>query len=144
MPRMKITLAGKQKGRPDTKLSEDIKWKGGGFFKYYQLEQYEQTLNRVKYKDNEPFVVENEVQYSSYAFLKDIKLLESIEIQGEKVNVDLSKLYENIDIAETISNLIGKRIVKYIDDNVELTNDITIDPNNLDYKIVKPLIWWEK
>ncbi len=144
MPRMKIALAGKQKGRSDTKLSEDVGWKGGGFFKYYQLEQYEQTLSRVKYEDTEPFIEDYEDPYNVYAFLKDIKLLESIEIQEDKVKVNFSRLYENIDIAETISNLLGKRIVKYKNDKVELANNIIIDANNLDYKIIKPLIWWEK
>jgi len=143
LPRMKLVLSGKQKGRHDTKLSEDIGWEGGGFFKYYELEQYEQTLTRVKYEDNEPFLEYAENPYDSYAFLKDKKLLESIEIKKDNVDVDLSKLYENIDIAETMSNLLGKKIIRYSNDKVELANEIIIDTKNLDYKILKPLIWWE-
>ncbi len=143
LPRMKLVLAGKQKGRSDTKLSEDIGWEGGGFFKYYQLEQYEQTLSKVKYEDTEPFLEYAEDPYNSYAFLKDIKLLKSIDIEGNKVKVNLSKLYENIDLAETISNLLGKRVIKYNNDKVELANEILIDAKNLDYTILKPLIWWE-
>jgi len=143
LPRMKIALAGKQKGRADTKLSEDIGWEGGGFFKYYHFEQYEQTLSRAKYEDSKPLLEYAEDPYNLYAFLKDIKLLDSIEIQGDKVKVELSQLYENIDIAETMSNLLGKKIIRYSNDKVELANEITIDTKNLDYKILKPLIWWE-
>ena len=37
------------------KLSEDLNWQGGGFFKYYELEQYEDTLANCKYDDNDLF-----------------------------------------------------------------------------------------
>jgi len=143
LPRMKLVLAGKQKGRADTKLSEDLGWEGGGFFKYFQLEHYEQTLSRAKYNDNEPLLDFDENLYTAYAFLKDIKLLDSIEIQGDEVKVELSKLYENIDIAETVSNLLGKKIIKYRNEKIELDNNVIIDTKNLDYKMLKPLIWWE-
>ena len=40
-----------------------------------------------------------------------IKALE-IDYEKEKVKVDLTKLYPNIDIADTLSNLTGKWIKK--------------------------------
>ena len=49
MKRMKKVLAGESKG-----ISKDVNWKGGGFFKYYQLEQYEQTLKKSVYKESHP------------------------------------------------------------------------------------------
>jgi len=56
--------------------------------------------------------------------------------------VDLSKLYKNIDIPETLSNLLGKWIKKITADYVEFENGEKIDIKNLDYKLIKPLIWW--
>jgi len=46
--------------------------------------------------------------------MKDEKMLRALKIdyKNNKVKVDLSKLYENIDIAETLSNLTGKWIKK--------------------------------
>ncbi|MHB8279672.1 MAG: hypothetical protein ACYDIA_18750 [Candidatus Humimicrobiaceae bacterium] len=43
-------------------------------------------------------------------FMKDEKMLSALEIdyKDNKVRVDLTKLYPDIDIAETLSNLIGK------------------------------------
>ena len=55
--------------------------------------------------------------------------------------VDLSKLYKNIDIPETLSNLLGRWIKKITADYVEFENGEKIDIKNLDYKLIKPLIW---
>ena len=76
--------------------------------------------------------------------MKDLKMLEALEIDYEKneVKVDLSKLYQNIDITETISNLRGKWIKKIAPNFVEFEDGERIDIKNLDYKLVKPLIWW--
>ena len=50
--------------------------------------------------------------------LKMLKVLE-IDYENKKVKIDLSKLYKNIDIAETLSNLTGKWIKKIKQDEVE-------------------------
>ncbi|RKY86901.1 hypothetical protein DRQ09_05380, partial [candidate division KSB1 bacterium] len=52
--------------------------------------------------------------YNQYVFMRDLKMLSALEIDYEnnEVKVDLAKLYLNIDIPETISNLIGKQIKK--------------------------------
>ncbi len=39
LPRMKKVLSGEQSG-----ISKEVNWQGGGFFKYCELEQYENTL----------------------------------------------------------------------------------------------------
>ncbi len=54
----------------------------------------------------------------------------------------LIKLYPNIDIPETLSNLLGKWIKRITQDYVEFEDGEKIDLKNLDYKIIKPLIWW--
>jgi adenine-specific DNA-methyltransferase len=115
------------------------------FFKYYELEQYEEALANCKYEESDLFTSPSKTPYQEYVFMKDEKMLKALEIdyEKEKVKVDLSKLYPNIDIAETLSNLTGKWIKKISDDEVEFEDGTKIDIKNLDYKFIKPLIWWE-
>jgi len=141
----------------DTPLKEG-NYQGGGFFKYYELEQYEEALANCKYDDNDlfssPFVKGwhsegmtgyFKTPYQEYVFMKDEKMLKALEIdyENEKVKVDLSQLYPNIDIAETLSNLTGKWIKKISDSNVEFEDGTKINIKDLDYKLIKPLVWWE-
>ena len=74
--------------------------------------------------------------------MKDEKMLKAMEIdyENEKVKVDLSKLYPNIDIAETLSNLTGKWIKKISDDEIEFEDGTKINTKDLDYKLIKPLM----
>jgi len=155
LPRMKKVLFFDKSGISKEK---DVKEKynennAGGFFKYFELEQYEDVLRKAKYEDNDLFSAPNQSPYEQYIFLKDKKLLDALEIdyQNNKVKVDLSKLYKNIDIAETISNLKGKWIKRITENEVELANydedgraknTEKIDLKNLDYKDIKKLIWW--
>jgi len=76
--------------------------------------------------------------------MKDEKMLKALEIdyEKEKVKVDLDKLYPNIDIAETLSNLTGKWIKTIGSDEVEFEDRTKINTKDLDYKFIKPLIWW--
>ncbi|MCL0043674.1 site-specific DNA-methyltransferase [Peptococcaceae bacterium] len=146
LPRMKKVLAYDKSGISKEK---DVKEKynqnnAGGFFKYYELEQYEDTLRKVKYEDADLFDNPNEDPYNQYVFMKDLKMLEALEVDYEnnKVKVDLSKLYLNIDIPETLSNLLGKWIKKITSDFVEFEDGKKVNMKNLDYKLIKPLIWW--
>jgi adenine-specific DNA-methyltransferase len=135
------------------KVAFSFNWKDGKpqdnngmgiFFKYYELEQYEDTLRNVKYDDYDLFNNPYHDIYNQCVFMRDLKMLEALEIDYEnnKVNVDLSKLYKNIDIPETLSNLTGKWIKKITSDYVEFEDGEKIDIKNLDYKLIKPLIWW--
>jgi adenine-specific DNA-methyltransferase len=146
LPRMKKVLFYDKSGISKEK---DVKEKynennAGGFFKYYELEQYEDTLRRVKYEDSDLFDNPYEDPYNQYIFMKDLKMLSALEIDYEnnKVKVDLSKLYPNIDIPETLSNLLGKWIKRITPDYVEFEDGEKINIKNLDYKLIKPLIWW--
>ncbi len=142
--RMKQVLCAYGKNEP-CGISKEVNWQGGGFFKYYELEQYEETLANCKYEDGDLFNSPSKTPYQEYVFMKDEKMLECLEIDYEnnKVKVDLDKLYPNIDIAETLSNLTGKWIKKINDDEVEFEDGTKINTKNLDYKLIKPLIWWE-
>ncbi|MBC7080667.1 MAG: site-specific DNA-methyltransferase [Thermoplasmatales archaeon] len=146
LPRMKKVLAYDKTGISKEK---DVKEKynennAGGFFKYFELEQFEQTLRNVKYQDSDPFLAPGEDPYNQYIFMKDLKLLEALEVDYEKnkVKVDLSKLYKNIDIAETLSCFLGKWIKRISVDEVEFEDGEKVNLKDLDYKLVKPLIWW--
>jgi len=146
LPRMKKVLAYDKSGISKEK---DVKEKynennAGGFFKYYELEQYEDTLRKAKYEDSTLFEIPSESPYSQYVFLKDKKLLDALEVdlKENKVKVNLSNLYSNIDIAETLSNLLGKNIKSITESEVEFEDGEKVDIKNLDYKIIKPLIWW--
>jgi len=141
LPRMKKVLFYDKSG-----ISKELKeYQGGGFFKYYELEQYEETLTNTIYEDSDLLNTGNKSPYEQYVFLKDEKMLKALEIdyKNKKVKIDLDKLYKNIDIAETISNLTGKWIKKIKKDEIEFADGTKINPNDLDYKLIKPLIWWE-
>jgi len=141
LPRMKKVLAYDKSG-----ISKEVKkYQGGGFFKYYELEQYEEALANCKYGDSDLFNSPSKTPYQEYVFMKDEKMLKALEIDYEnnKVKVDLDKLYPNIDIAETLSNLTGKWIKEIRDGEVEFEDGTKINTKDLDYKLIKPLIWWE-
>jgi adenine specific DNA methylase Mod len=149
LPRMKRVVANAK-----NEILETIKdYQGGGFFKYYELEQYEEALANCKYEDGDLFNAPGRNPYQEYVFMKDEKMLKAVEIDYEKntVKVDLTKLYPDpsaplgtsIDIAETLSNLTGKWIKKVSADEVEFEDGTKINTKDLDYKLIKPLIWWE-
>ena len=140
LPRMKKVLAYDKFG-----ISKDIAdYNGGGFFKYYELEQYEETLTNTKYADGDLFNKASDKAYQDYVFMKDEKMLKTMEIdyKNNKVKIDLSKLYPNIDIAETLSNLTGKWIKKIDNNEIEFTDGSKVNTKDIDYKDIKPLIWW--
>jgi adenine specific DNA methylase Mod len=141
LPRMKKVLAYDKSG-----ISKEVKeYQGGGFFKYYELEQYEEALANCKYEESDLFNSPSKTPYQEYVFMKDEKMLKALEIdyKNKKVKVDLNKLYPDIDIAETLSNLTGKWIKKITDSEVEFEDGTKINTKDLDYKLIKPLIWWE-
>jgi adenine-specific DNA-methyltransferase len=129
------------------------KWKDGKaaggkgvshLLKYYQMEQYEDALRRLRYDDADLFDDPNQDPYHQYVFLRDLKMLEALDVdlKKNKVKVDLSKLYHGIDIAETLSNLTGKWIKRITADSVEFQDGEVVDTKNLDWRRIKPLIWW--
>ncbi|MDD3333685.1 MAG: hypothetical protein PHT65_11150 [Proteiniphilum sp.] len=82
-----------------------------------------------------------------YSFLQDQKLLEAIEIDYKKKNakVVFEKLYPDVDIAETLSNLSGKHIKQIFEDKVvfEDGSEVIYDEMTFEkYPWIKPLIWW--
>ncbi len=155
--RLKNVIFGKQSG-----ISKDLKekYKGSGFFKYEKLEQYEDTLRNMQYKETQTNILDSRKPFESYIFYADQKFAHILDIKKENkdaesvLDLDFDKLYKNIDFAETISNIKGlpiKRITKntVILQNGENEEEIKIDYKNMTeeekmkfLKILKPLIWW--
>jgi adenine-specific DNA-methyltransferase len=138
------------------------KWKDGKaqpngkgishFVKYYELEQFEDALRRTRYANDDLFTPPADEDPCQYLFLRDLKMLEALEVNLEQgtVQVDLSRLYENIDLPETLSNLTGKWIRRIDPDPndrrvpvaVEFADGERVELRSLDWRRIKPLIWW--
>lgn len=116
------------------------------FVKYFALEQYEDALRRVRlgYADADLFDNPLSDPYHSYVFLRDLKMLDSLDIDLEKddARFDPDKVYPGIDLAETLSHLRGQWIRRLTRETVEFENGETINLQNVDWRLVKPLIWW--
>ena len=106
------------------------KWKDGKaqegqgathFCTYDHLEQYENTMRRARYADADLFDDADNDPCHRYVFLRDLKMLEALEVNTEEntVKVDLSRLYDSIDIAGTLSNLTGEWIERITADSVK-------------------------
>ncbi len=162
--RMKLVLSGdkkinciSEKGR-HPHLSSDINWNGGGFFKYYKFEQYEDTLSKSEYNDgNIQISVENSGSiFNKYIFFADNKLVNFIKSKNKKIQIEFSKLFENIDFPETLSNLLGMPIMKIEENSVTLNENGKPRKINYDFKkmkedekidflnLIMPMIWWGK
>ncbi len=165
--RMKIVLSGDQTFHifdsiRHPQLSRNLGWQGGGFFKYYELEQYEDVLKRANYNPTEKelqkidfnfFALENGAKTERKKQIDEVfslseKLADKgleIDLKKEKARFVFEKLYPDVDIAETISNLSGKKIKKIGKDKIIFEDDSEVDLNNLDFAIYAPLkklIYW--
>lgn len=139
IPRVKRTLLGHR-----TTVSIENDYNGGGFVCYYELEQYEDVLSKSQYQWQDK---KGENQVEQYSFLQDQKLLDAIEIDYEKKNakVVFEKLYPDVDIAETLSNVSGKHIKQVFEDKVvfEDGSEVVYAEMTFEkYPWIKPLIWW--
>lgn len=136
------------------KVAFSDKWKDGQaqpggqglshFVKVYSLEQYEDALRLARYEDADLFHNPYTDPYSSYVFLRDLKMLEAVDLdtQAETVSVHLDRLYPDIDLAETLSCVTGKPIKRITAEEVEFRDGTRADLVNPEWELVKPLIWW--
>ncbi|MBN2396228.1 MAG: site-specific DNA-methyltransferase [Candidatus Atribacteria bacterium] len=138
------------------KVAFNSKWKDGKpvfeegesgisqFVKYYELEQYEETLNKVRYKDADLFDDPNQDPYHAYVFLRDLKLLDSLELDqaSDEVHFHPERLFPDIDLAETLSHLRGKWIKRITEEFVEFTDGEKMSLVDPDWETLKPMIWW--
>lgn len=115
------------------------------FIKYYDLEQYEDVLRYAQYEDADLFRNPYEDPYHSYVFLRDLKLLHSIEIDREqnRVHFHPERLYADIDLAETLSQRRGKWIKRITAEEVEFEDGERMSLTDPDWETIKPLVWWQ-
>ena len=139
------------------KVAFNSKWKDGKavfekgegglsqFVKYYELEQYEEVLRQARYADADLFDNPYEDPYHQYVFLRDLKNLDAIEVDTTKnaVHFHPERLYPDIDLAETLSNVRGKWIKHITREYVEFQDGEQISLTDPDWRLLKPLVWWQ-
>ena len=137
IPRMKKVISGFASG-----ISKEVEFKGGGAFRYYELESYEESLEQCEYVLDKDSLID---------YRKSRKLIKGLK-KGEKICLDMSEMNKNFDIFTTMSNLLGLKIKSiFLDENgiqsCKFENDDIVNLETIDlikYPKLRNLIWWEK
>lgn len=137
IPRMKKVVAGFQSG-----ISKEVEFKGGGAFRYYELESYEESLSNCEYVLDKDSIID---------YRKSRKLIKGLK-KGETISLDMSGYRENFDILHTMANVLGLRIQRLFLDSkgiecVEFDNGDIVSSDSVDlckYPKLTNLIWWER
>ena len=164
LPRLKKVLAGFASG-----ISKECEFKGGGAFRYYELESYEEALLNCEYVLKEPHpksLPQGEGLYSpslaegdkggGYLIIdyrKSRKLIKELNKEPNKpVTLNMSGYRAEFDIFQSIANLMGWKIKRlFLDngeqaceyDNGEVLRADNINLGNEKLHKLKNLIWWE-
>ena len=151
LPRVKKILFSSEWKEGKPKESAGNLRKGGGAFKYYALEQYEESLAHSRYRDDKPELVDP----PSYVFLRDPKMAWCVEIGGESLEILLDKLHPDIDLAETLSHARGLPVKSRTAAEVVL-GERGEETYRIDWKgemspddkakllgVLRPYLWWE-
>ena len=123
------------------------------FLKYYTLEQYEETLRNARYEDGEQLELDSmKSPFGQYVFFGDDKLAHAVKpSKNDSLEINLEDLYPDIDIAESLSNVLGKPIrdrsvdtVTFSDGTAEKTNPATMTEEEKRHfiSLIKPYLWW--
>ena len=149
LPRIKKIVYSK-----DWKEGKPVSRQGSSHcFKYYTLEQYEETLKNSHYEDGEQLELDStKSPFEQYVFFGDDKLAHVVKpLKNNKLKINLHQLYPDIDIAESLSNILGKPIRRRTADNVTFADGSTEKTNpakmNEEEKmhfisLLKPYLWW--
>jgi len=153
LPRMKKTLGGNQTG-----ISREVDYKGGGAFKYYALEQYEETLRNAHYAGGVQVELDSaKSPFAQYVFFADDKLAGIAQPKSGrgknagKLEIPLQNLYADLDIAESLSNILGKPIRRLTADSVTFADGAAekTDPARMTeaekqhfIEMIRPYLWW--
>lgn len=137
IPRMKKVIGGFVSG-----ISKEVEFKGGGAFRYYELESYEESLEQCEYVLDKDSIID---------YRKSRKLIKALN-KDEAINLDMSGYRENFDILHTMANVLGLKIQRLFLDSkgiecVEFDNGDIVSSDNVDlckYPKLTNLIWWEK
>ncbi len=146
--RLKEALNGSGKHEPYG-VTDSVHAQKGGVFKYYELEQYEDVLDKAVYQMTDKSNL-------AYDFSNNEKLAHdglTIDYSDESnpIYYSFEKLYPDIDIWETISNFYGYKIKKYVscDKVIYTTRDgreVILSKDKITFDNMpelKSLIWWQ-
>lgn len=150
-------------------LSRSIDYKGGGAFRYYELESYEEALANCEYvlkigndkKINsipyniDDYYNENINFYEGIIdYRKSRKLIKKLnKAENKPITINMSAEYrEEFDIFQTIANIMNLKIKRlFLDKNgfesCEYDNGEVLNIENVDlykYPKLKSLIWWRE
>ncbi|MCY4337820.1 MAG: site-specific DNA-methyltransferase [Gammaproteobacteria bacterium] len=149
LPRIKKIVYSKdwKEGKP--KSSEGV----SHFLKYYTLEQYEETPRNSRYKDSEQLELDSQKSpFEQYVFFSDDKLAHAVQpTKNDTLDINLQDLYPDIDLAESLSNALGKPIrhrsadnVTFADGTTEKTNPASMTEEEKSHfiSVLKNYLWW--
>ncbi|WP_297192831.1 site-specific DNA-methyltransferase [uncultured Campylobacter sp.] len=137
IPRMKKVIGGFVSG-----ISKEVEFKGGGAFRYYELESYEESLSNCEYVLDKDSIID---------YRKSRKLIKALN-KGEAISLDMNGYREGFDILHTMANVLGLRIQRLFLDSkgiecVEFDNGDRVSSDSVDlckYPKLTNLIWWER
>ena len=137
IPRMKKVVAGFQSG-----ISKEVEFKGGGAFRYYELESYEESLEQCEYVLDKDSIID---------YRKSRKLIKGIK-KGETISLDMSGYRKDFNILHAMANVLGLKIQRLFLDSkgiecAEFDNGDIVSSDSVDlyrYPKLTNLIWWEK
>lgn len=164
IPRLKKVIAGFQSG-----ISKETEYKGGGAFRYYELESYEEALanceyvlkigndkkiNSIPYNINDYYNENIDFYEGIIDYRKSRKLIKKLnKAENKPITINMSAEYrEEFDIFQTIANIMNLKIKRlFLDKNgvesCEYDNGEVLNIENVDlykYPKLKSLIWWRE
>lgn len=164
IPRLKKVIAGFQSG-----ISKETEYKGGGAFRYYELESYEEALanceyvlkigndkkiNSIPYNINDYYNENIDFYDGIIDYRKSRKLIKKLnKAENKPITINMSAEYrEEFDIFQTIANIMNLKIKRlFLDKNgfesCEYDNGEVLNIENVDlykYPKLKSLIWWRE
>lgn len=164
IPRLKKVIAGFQSG-----ISKETEYKGGGAFRYYELESYEEALanceyvlkigndkkiNSIPYNINDYYNENIDFYEGIIDYRKSRKLIKKLnKSENKPITINMRAEYrEEFNIFQTIANLMNLKIKRlFLDKNgfesCEYDNGEILNIENVDlykYPKLKSLIWWRE
>ena len=123
------------------------------FFKYYTLEQYEDTLRNARFTDGKQLTIDSmKSPFEQYVFFGDTKMAHAVEqLKNRQVDVNLQRMYHDLDFAESLSNILGKPIqhrsrksVTFVDGTIEKIDPAYMTDNEKLHfvSLIHPMLWW--
>ena len=163
LPRLKKVIAGFQSG-----ISKECDYQGGGAFRYYELESYEEALKECEYvltdcqcenKTGKEIGNNAEAIYPAKDYQKAQKIIDYRKSRklikklnkGETITLDMSGYRKEFDLFHTLVNLQGLKIKRlFLDskgiESCEFDNGEIVSLEQIDlhtYPKLKNLLWWE-